>query len=189
MHPTISTSTVTTDVHFPLHSCFTCHQPCRTHLIILPSHTRWLKVPEKDIPSMALSHKPSVMVAERLSDGRTRTESCEAKACGDGVEVAQRWRLEIEAHCDELKDKICPMTVDQEELSCASAASRMETGVDVSALIQEQNLASEIREELRRERDLDEFRQSSGTPNNSESNLKLTSLVAAGKSVEFLKTI
>ena len=60
MHPTISTSTVTTDVHLPLHSCFTCHQPCRTHLIILPSHTGWLKVPEKDIPSMALSHKPSV---------------------------------------------------------------------------------------------------------------------------------
>ena len=38
-----STSTVTTDVHLPLHSCFTCPQPCHTHLIILPSHMRWLK--------------------------------------------------------------------------------------------------------------------------------------------------
>ena len=32
-----------TDVHLPLHSCFTCPQPCHTHLIILPSHMRWLK--------------------------------------------------------------------------------------------------------------------------------------------------
>ena len=41
--PQFSNSTVTTDVELPLHSCFTCPQPCHTHLIILPSHMRWLK--------------------------------------------------------------------------------------------------------------------------------------------------
>ena len=53
----------------------------------------------------------------------TGREMSPAKACGDGVDVAQRWRLGMEAQCDELKDKIGLMAVDQEELSCASAAS------------------------------------------------------------------
>ena len=65
----------------------------------------------------------------------------------------------------------------------------METAVNVSVSIQEQDFASEIREELRSERDSDECWQSSGAQNNSESNLELSSLAFAGKSVEPLKII
>ena len=67
--PQFSTSTVTTDVHLPPHSCFTCPQPCHTYLIILPSHMRWLKM----CPLLKRSHPhergrlspyPADMVAE-----------------------------------------------------------------------------------------------------------------------------
>ena len=70
MHTTISTSTVTTDVHLPLHSCFTCPQPCHTHLIILPTHTRWLQVASEKERTIC------VIVSLLCQHGHTGSKHC-----------------------------------------------------------------------------------------------------------------
>ena len=70
VHSTISTSTVTTDVHLPLHSCFTCPQ----HSTILPSHTRWLKsrLKKSERTICVICHYPANMIAEHGNDSWER---------------------------------------------------------------------------------------------------------------------
>ena len=65
-------------LHSPSFSTIFQHD-LRARLLML-SHPLWLKVPENGIPSMAVSHKPSVMVAERMVGEQPAAPSIEVQS-------------------------------------------------------------------------------------------------------------